>query len=174
MVLVGIANRFFGHRKRLGWLSRGRACQKTNRKICAIAAVVCHFVGVMGLYSKVQERFPLAPETRMRPKSVCHSLVFRGTHQTMHMLYRFKGDDPRNNLPLGGSPGVYEVTFILHRPGYKLQQERQLSFSSGLRGDSHLAISKPAFSPARQPRCRPDSHLWRHRGWQVRIRRVSQ
>ena len=84
---------------------------------------------------------PNAPEERV-------SLVgFPGTHQTMHMLYRFKGDDPRNNLPLGGSSGLYEVTFILHRPGYKLQQERQISFSSGLRGDSHLAISKPAFSP---------------------------
>lgn len=67
------------------------------------------------------------------------------------MLYRFKGDDPRNTLPLGGSPGLYEVTFILHRPGYKLQQEHQLSFSSGLRGDSHLAISKPAFSPPGNP-----------------------
>jgi Methylamine utilization protein MauJ len=88
---------------------------------------------------------PNAPEERV-------SLVgFPGTHQTMHMLYRFKGDDPRNNLPLGGSPGLYEVTFILHRPGYKLQQERQISFSSGLRGDSHLAISKPAFSPPGNP-----------------------
>jgi hypothetical protein len=78
-------------------------------------------------------------------------LGFPGTHQTMHVLYRFKGDDPRNNLPLGGSPGLYEVTFILHRPGYKLQQERQISFSSGLKGDSHLAISKPAFSPLGNP-----------------------
>jgi hypothetical protein len=88
---------------------------------------------------------PNAPEERV-------SLVgFPGTYQTLHMLYRFKGDDPRNTLPLGGSPGFYEVTFILHRPGYKLQQEHQLSFSSGLRGDSHLAVSKPAFSPPGNP-----------------------
>jgi hypothetical protein len=88
---------------------------------------------------------PNAPEERV-------SLVgFPGTYQTMHMLYRFKGDDPRNKLPLGGSPGLYEVTFILHRPGYKLQQERYISFSSGLKGDSHLAISKPAFSPPGNP-----------------------
>lgn len=88
---------------------------------------------------------PNSPEVRV-------SLVgFPGTYQTLHMLYRFKGDDPRNSLPLGGTPGQYEVTFILHRPGYKLQQEHQLSFSSGLRGDSHLAISKPAFSPPGNP-----------------------
>ena len=88
---------------------------------------------------------PNAPEERV-------SLVgFPGTYQTLHMLYRFKGDDPRNTLPLGGSPGLYEVTFVLQRPGYKLQQEHQLSFSSGLRGDSHLAISKPAFSPPGNP-----------------------
>lgn len=43
------------------------------------------------------------------------------------------------------------MTFILHRPGYKLQQERQISFSSGLKGDFHLAISKPAFSPPGNP-----------------------
>jgi hypothetical protein len=88
---------------------------------------------------------PNAPEERV-------SLVgFPGTYQTLHMLYRFKGDDPRNTLPLGGTPGLYEVTFVLHRPGYKLQQEHQLSFSSGLRGDSHLAISKPAFAPPGNP-----------------------
>ncbi len=67
------------------------------------------------------------------------------------MMYRFKGDDPRNSLPPGGSPGLYEVKFILHRPGYRLQGEHQLSFSSGLQGDSHLAISKPAFSPPGNP-----------------------
>jgi hypothetical protein len=88
---------------------------------------------------------PNSPQERV-------SLVgFPGTYQTLHMLYRFKGDDPRNSLPLGGTPGLYEVTFILHRPGYKLQQEHHLSFSSGQRGDSHLAISQPAFSPPGNP-----------------------
>jgi hypothetical protein len=80
------------------------------------------------------------------------SLVgFPGTYQTLHQIYQFKGDDPRNHLPLGGSPGLYEVTFILHRPGYKLQREGQLSFASGLRGDSHLAITRPAYSPPGNP-----------------------
>ncbi len=80
------------------------------------------------------------------------SLVgFPGTYQSLHQLYRFKGDDPRNSLPLGGSPGQYEVTFILHRPGYNLQPEGHLSFASGLRGDSHLAITKPAYTPPGNP-----------------------
>jgi hypothetical protein len=88
---------------------------------------------------------PNAPEERV-------SLVgFPGTYQTLHMVYRFKGNDPRNTLPPGGTPGMYEVTFILHRPGYKLQNEHNLSFSSGLRGDSHLAISKPAYMPPGNP-----------------------
>jgi hypothetical protein len=76
---------------------------------------------------------------------------FPGTYQSLHQLYRFKGDDPRNSLPLEGSPGLYEVTFILHRPGYSLQPEGHLTFSSGLRGDSHLAIAKPAYSPPGSP-----------------------
>jgi hypothetical protein len=88
---------------------------------------------------------PNAPEERV-------SLVgFPGTYQTLHMMYHFKGDDPRNALPPGGTPGLYEVTFILHRPGYKLQGEHNFSFSSGLRGDSHLAISKPAYAPPGNP-----------------------
>jgi hypothetical protein len=88
---------------------------------------------------------PTAPQERV-------SLVgFPGTYQTLHMIYRFKGNDPRNTLPPGGTPGLYEVTFILHRPGYKLQGEHNFSFSSGLRGDSHLAISKPAYAPPGNP-----------------------
>jgi hypothetical protein len=80
------------------------------------------------------------------------SLVgFPGTYQQMHALFRFKGEDPRNSAPLEGSPGLYEATFILERPGYRLQPEGQLSFASGLRGDSHLAISKPAYSPPGNP-----------------------
>jgi hypothetical protein len=56
--------------------------------------------------------------------------------------------------PRGESSVLYEVTFILHRPGYNLQQEHRSTislYSSGLRGDSHLAISKPAFSRPGNP-----------------------
>ena len=69
----------------------------------------------------------------------------------MHVLYRFKGDDLRNELPLGGSPGLYQATFILQRPGHRLMPEHDLSFSPGLLGNSHLAISKPAYCPPGNP-----------------------
>jgi methylamine utilization protein MauJ len=46
-----------------------------------------------------------------------------------------------------GLPGKYKVTFVLSRPGFNLLPENQHSFAGGLKGDSHLAIAKPAFSP---------------------------
>jgi hypothetical protein len=80
------------------------------------------------------------------------SLVgFPGTYQTLHLINRFKGQDPRNAIPKQGSPGLYEVTFVLRRPGYSLIPEGEISFSSGTTGDSHLAMSKPAFSPPGNP-----------------------
>lgn len=66
-------------------------------------------------------------------------------------INRFKGTDPRNNVPLQGAPGDYQVTFVLCRPGYKLLPETQVSFATGLTGDSHLAITKPAFTPPGNP-----------------------
>jgi hypothetical protein len=66
-------------------------------------------------------------------------------------INRFKGTDPRNNAPLQGAPGDYQVTFVLCRPGYKLLPETEVSFATGLTGDSHLAITKPAFTPPGNP-----------------------
>jgi hypothetical protein len=70
-----------------------------------------------------------------------------GEQQQVHLVNQFKGDDPRNRTPLGGSPGEYVVTFVLGRPGYSQLPEGNLSFANGLRGDSHLAITRPAFTP---------------------------
>ena len=69
----------------------------------------------------------------------------------LHVINQFKGDDPRNHAPLQGSPGQYTVTFVLNRPGYNLQAENQFSFATGLEGDSHLAVTKPAFVPPGNP-----------------------
>jgi hypothetical protein len=52
--------------------------------------------------------------------------------------------DPRNRSGPIGQPGKYEVTFSLQRPGYPLAPETKASFADGLKGDSHLAISRPA------------------------------
>ena len=52
--------------------------------------------------------------------------------------------------PLGspdGGPGKYKAVFTLHRPAFRLLPERQNSFERGLVGDSHLAITKPAYEP---------------------------
>lgn len=76
---------------------------------------------------------------------------FPGQHQQFHQIFRFKEGDPRNDLPIEGAPGDYKVVFVLKRPGYPLHPERQISFSSGHLGDSHVAISKPAFAPPGNP-----------------------
>jgi len=45
-----------------------------------------------------------------------------------------------------GSPGQYKVTCVLSRPGFPLEPEYKHSFSDLVKGDSHLAITKPAFT----------------------------
>jgi len=66
----------------------------------------------------------------------------------LHMINRFKGDDPRNQVPISGVEGAYRVVFVFARPGFNLLPEGNHSFAQGLRGNSHLAIAKPAFSPS--------------------------
>lgn len=70
-----------------------------------------------------------------------------GQQQQIHLINQFEGGDPRNQAPFGGSPGEYEVTFLLGRPGFSLMPEGSISFAHALKGDSHLAITKPAFTP---------------------------
>jgi hypothetical protein len=72
-------------------------------------------------------------------------------HGALHIINRFVPGDPRNAIPIEGTEGDYTVTFVLARPGYNLLPENQYSFSGGLRGNSHLAISKPAFEPPGNP-----------------------
>jgi len=75
-----------------------------------------------------------------------------GQHQHAIVVNQFRdASDPRNAGGPQGLPGKYTVTFILARPGFNLLPEGQHSFANGLRGDSHLAMSKPAFSPPGNP-----------------------
>ena len=75
-----------------------------------------------------------------------------GQHQHLITVFRFTPpSDPRNQIGPQGVPGDYTVTFVLERRGYNLLPERRYSFASGLRGDSHLAITKPAFTPPGNP-----------------------
>ena len=55
--------------------------------------------------------------------------------------------DPRNIGSVPGLPGEYRVTFLFEWPNYRQTKEYELSFPGPMRGDSHLAITKPAFTP---------------------------
>lgn len=47
----------------------------------------------------------------------------------------------------GGLPGLYRVVFTLCRPGFSPVPDRSFLFETSLEGDSHLAISPPAYAP---------------------------
>jgi len=55
--------------------------------------------------------------------------------------------DPRNQGGPSGIAGLYRAVLTLQRAGRPLTPEYAASFEGGLRGDSHLAITKPAYSP---------------------------
>lgn len=75
-----------------------------------------------------------------------------GQQQHLITLFRFSpSSDPRNQIGPQGIFGDYTVTFVLERRGYNLLPERQYSFATGLQGNSHLAITRPAFTPPGSP-----------------------
>ncbi len=75
-----------------------------------------------------------------------------GQQQHAIVVNQFRdSNDPRNIGGPEGLPGKYVVTFVLARPGFNLLPEGHHSFANGLRGDSHLAMAKPAFSPPGNP-----------------------
>ena len=84
---------------------------------------------------------PLSQEARLKPMGM------PGVTQHLIGAFRFRDPaDPRNLSGPAGLAGKYKVTFVLNRPGYALLRENEHSFvSDNLKGDSHLAISRPAF-----------------------------
>jgi methylamine utilization protein MauJ len=68
---------------------------------------------------------------------------------TMHLIAVGRSstnpDAPCNAAHPAGGPGLYRVAFVLSRPGYSLAPEYNYSFAGLTKGDSHLAITKPAF-----------------------------
>jgi hypothetical protein len=88
------------------------------------------------------------------PKATSATITFMGLPaqaEHLHMVNRFQEGDSRNDIPLQGAEGEYKVTFVLRRTGFGLHPENSFSFATGLRGDSHLAITKPAFVPPGNP-----------------------
>jgi len=67
-------------------------------------------------------------------------------HITAVPIFAERGD-PRNLGGPAGLPGLYKVIVLLSRPGFSLHDERSIEWSDKIRGDSHLAIAKPAFAP---------------------------
>lgn len=69
---------------------------------------------------------------------------------TMHLIAVGRSstnpDAPCNAAHPAGSPGKYRVTFVLSRPGFPIEPEYKYSFAGLVIGDSHLAITKPAFT----------------------------
>jgi hypothetical protein len=75
-----------------------------------------------------------------------------GQAQHLFAVNQFRDpNDPRNIGVPNGLPGDYECVFVLNRPGFNLIPENAHSFAERLEGDSHLAISRPAFSPPGNP-----------------------
>lgn len=85
------------------------------------------------------------PPNQMDAKITLMGLA--GAAEQLHLINRFVDGDARNAIPMSGTDGQYQVTFVLARPGFALFPERQFSFANGLKGNSHLAITKPAFTP---------------------------
>lgn len=67
-----------------------------------------------------------------------------GRHYIMWRALYEDPDDPRNLGRMGGEPGEYDVLFTLSRPGYSLLPEYSYAVGERLKGDSHLAMRKPA------------------------------
>ena len=59
--------------------------------------------------------------------------------------------DPRNLGNPAGLQGQYKVVFTFNKPGFSLLPENRHSLAEKLRGDSHLAITKPAYSNPNNP-----------------------
>lgn len=52
-----------------------------------------------------------------------------------------------SQAPIGGSPGQYSAAITLSRPAIRPLPEYEQMPSTALRGDSHIAIAKPAYAP---------------------------
>jgi hypothetical protein len=76
---------------------------------------------------------------------------FRGENARITMVPIFPEGDPRNLNSPAGLPGKYTITFILSRPRYVVVSESVHYWSDLIKGDSHLAITRPAITPKNSP-----------------------
>jgi hypothetical protein len=78
---------------------------------------------------------------------------------TLQRLYGTDPNDPRNAVPISGSPGKYKVSFVLSKPGFAPLKENHISFDDDLAGDSHIFIGDPAQTRVEIEAKLPDGNL---------------
>ena len=76
---------------------------------------------------------------------------FRGEESRITVVPVFQEGDPRNTDDPIGRPGDYSVVAILSRPLHVVIPETEIQWAEALRGDSHLAIAPPAYTPPGGP-----------------------
>ncbi|MGH9496320.1 MAG: hypothetical protein ACRD3B_15075 [Candidatus Sulfotelmatobacter sp.] len=70
---------------------------------------------------------------------------FPGERQGIIGVYHYSGDKAYLNVNgPNGAPGLYTVSFVLAKPNSRNSPENEIKFADALKGDSHLAIAKPA------------------------------
>ncbi len=88
---------------------------------------------------------PQTPERTPKPGISLSGLPGAPQHLLLRTYFK-DPEDPRNAGGPEGIPGNYKVTFTLNRPGFALAAENHFVPASNLKGDSHLAIAKPALA----------------------------
>ena len=80
------------------------------------------------------------------------SVPMAGLPGEQHWLWAVKArrGDPQPMQGAVGQPGRYRITVLLARPSYRELPETQQSFLGALKGDSHLAVTRPAMEPAEE------------------------
>jgi hypothetical protein len=81
-----------------------------------------------------------------QPTSKRHKLIgFPGEGQGILAVPHYIGDKAHLNAHgPNGAPGQYSVVVVLARPDSRNMSEAEIKFADAFRGDSHLAIAKPA------------------------------
>ncbi|MGD0569708.1 MAG: methylamine utilization protein MauJ [Candidatus Sulfotelmatobacter sp.] len=78
-------------------------------------------------------------------KSGMRLVGFAGESNGIIAVLHYIGDKAYLNANgPNGAPGQYMASFVLARPNSRNSPENDIKFADALRGDSHLAISKPA------------------------------
>jgi hypothetical protein len=123
-------------------LSRNRLCECGSGK---------RYRWCCGTKKRGETGQPVAEGQEMSQKHEIPILNFRGENSRITMVPFFQSGDPRNTDNPVGLPGKYTVTFVLSRPRHVVIRETEHIWSDSVRGDSHLAITRPAISPPNAP-----------------------